>query len=439
MTTSALLSLAATARSLRDGTVGLRDYLVRVCDVVDEREPEVRALLPEAGRRERLLAAADALQRRYPDQATRPPLYGIPFGVKDIYNADGFDTRAGSALPPSLFAGPEAAAVRALREAGALVLGKTVTTEFAASEPGPTTNPHNAARTPGGSSSGSAAAVAAGYTPLALGSQTIGSVIRPAAFCGVAGFKPTYGRVSLAGVVPYAPSVDHAGWFTPEAADLALVASVLVPNWRAVEPGRLELPVLGIPEGSYLARASEEGRAALEDQATALTASGYTVRRVAPFDDFDGVYERHQQLTKAELAATHAPWFDTYEALYRPRTVALIQAGRGVDGSALETVRASRLSLRAELQGAMDAHGIDLWISPPARGAAPAGIDSTGDPVMNLPWTHAGLPTVSLPAGVDAEGMPLGLQCSGRFGADEWLLHWAPGIAAVAGQLGVIA
>lgn len=435
----ALRSLAATARSLRDGTVDLHDYLLRVCDLLDGREPEVRALLPEAGRRERLLEAAEALQRRYPDLATRPALYGIPLGVKDIYNVDGFDTRAGSGLPPSLFAGPEAAAVRVLREAGALVLGKTVTTEFAASEPGPTTNPHNAAHTPGGSSSGSAAAVAAGYTPLALGSQTIGSVVRPAAFCGVAGFKPSYGRVSLAGVVPYAPSVDHAGWFTPEAADLALVASLLMPDWRAVMPDSNDLPVLGIPDGPYLARAADEGRAALERQAAALSAGGYTVRRVATFDDFDAVYERHQQLTKAELAATHAPWFDEFEALYRPRTVALIQAGRAVDAAVLEATRASRSRLRGDLEAAMNANGIDLWISPPACGAAPAGIDSTGDPVMNLPWTHAGLPTLSLPAGVNREGLPLGLQCSGRFGADEWLLHWAPGIADLVGQLGAIA
>lgn len=435
----ALLSLAATARSLRDGTLDLRDYLRRVCDLLDAREPDVRALLPEAGRRERLQAAAGALQHRYPDPANRPPLYGIPLGVKDIYNVEGFDTRAGSALSPSLFAGPEAGAVRALRGAGALVLGKTVTTEFAASEPGPTTNPHNAGHTPGGSSSGSAAAVAAGYTPLALGSQTIGSVIRPAAFCGVAGFKPSYGRVSLTGVVPYAPSVDHAGWFTPGAADLALVASLLMPDWQAVTPQPDVLPVLGIPEGPYLARAAEEGRAALERHADALSAGGYTVRRVAAFDDFDGVYERHQLLTKAELAATHAPWFDAHAALYRPRTAALIEAGRAVDASALGAARASRSRLRAALETAMDAHGIDLWISPPARGAAPAGIDSTGDPVMNLPWTHAGLPTLSLPAGVNAAGLPLGLQCSGRFGADEWLLQWAPGIADVVGQLGAIA
>lgn len=435
----ALPSLAATTRSLRDGTVDLRDYLRRVCDVLDAREPEVRALLPEAGRRDRLLAAAETLQQRYPDPASRPPLYGLPLGVKDIYNVEGFDTRAGSRLPPSLFAGPEAEAVRALRGAGALVLGKTVTTEFAASEPGPTTNPHNAAHTPGGSSSGSAAAVAAGYTPLALGSQTIGSVVRPAAFCGVAGFKPSYGRVSLAGVVPYSPSADHAGWFTPESADLALVASLLMPDWQAVAPEPNELPVLGVPEGPYLAQAAEEGRAALERQAAALTAAGYTVRPVAAFDDFDGVYERHQQLTRAEVAVTHAGWFDAHEALYRPRTVALIQAGRAVDASTLEAARASRSRLRAELEAAMDSEGIDLWISPPARGAAPTGIDATGDPVMNLPWTHAGLPALSLPAGVNSAGMPLGLQCSARFGADEWLVHWAPGIGKVVGSLGAIA
>lgn len=422
-------SLTSIASQLRDGSMELLDYLNRVGDQLDAREPEIQALLPEPDRRARLLGDAIVLQRRFPDPPTRPPLFGIPIGVKDIYNVEAFETRAGSRLPPALFTGPEAAPVTALRDAGALVLGKTVTTEFAASEPGPTANPHNLAHTPGGSSSGSAAAVAAGYTPLALGSQTIGSVVRPAAFCGVVGFKPSYGRVSLTGVVPYAPSVDHAGWFVPEAADLALVASILVPNWQPVRLERAALPVLGIPVGPYLDAASDEGRAALERHAATLASSGYTVRRVAAFDNFSGVYERHQLLTQAELARTHAGWFDAHATLYRPRTKALVEAGRQVDAAALAAARVGRLRLRDDLEAVMTAEGIDLWISPPARGAAPAGLGSTGDPVMNLPWTHAGLPTLSIPAGYNAAGLPLGLQCSARFGADEWLLHWITGIA----------
>lgn len=431
MTGDSPASLAAIAASLREGTVDLFEYIESVSQLVETREPDVRALLPETGRRERLLAEAAALRRRFPEATSRPPLYGIPIGVKDIYNVAGFDTQAGSTLPARLFAGPEADCVTALRAAGALILGKTVTTEFAASEPGPTANPRNVAHTPGGSSSGSAAAVAAGYTPLALGSQTIGSVVRPAAFCGVVGFKPSFGRVSLSGVVPYAPSADHAGWFTPEADDLSLVAEILCSNWSPAQKPPSRRPILAVPEGPYLAAAPREARDALERHVAALAEAGYTVRRVRAFADFAGVVQRHHLLTRAEFARTHAEWFDRYEARYRPRSAALMRAGHDVDAASLADARAGRLRLRAELEQVMAAEGIDLWLSPPAPGAAPAGLESTGDPIMNLPWTHAGLPTVSVPAGLSDAGLPLGLQCSARFGADEVLLGSIGAIAAV--------
>ncbi|HEX5503753.1 MAG TPA: amidase [Thermomicrobiales bacterium] len=422
--------LAATAAALRSGERDLPAYIEEVCDRVDALEPELRALLPEPDRRARLRNAAAALARRYPDPAGRPPLYGVPVGVKDIFRVEGFPTRAGSQLPPELFAGPEAAVVTALKGAGALILGKTVTTEFAASEPGPTRNPHNPAHTPGGSSSGSAAAVAAGYCPLALGSQTIGSVIRPAAFCGVLGYKPTYGRVPLEGVLPYSPSVDHVGCFTQDAAGLRLAAALLVPDWRAGDDTGAGRPVLGIPEGPYLDRATPEGLAALAAQARRLADAGYTVRRVAAFADFAAIERRHRRLSSAEFAAVHADWFAAHEALYRPRSAALVRDGREVGDEELATARAGRAALRDALAAAMGAAGIDLWICPPATGPAPAGLDATGDPIMNLPWTHAGVPVVTLPAGHAENGLPLGLQCAARAGADERLLAWAGPLAA---------
>ncbi|HET8626174.1 MAG TPA: amidase [Thermomicrobiales bacterium] len=420
--------LAATAAALRSGERDLAAYVEEVCDRVDALEPGLRALLPEPDRRARLRADAAALARRYPDPAGRPPLYGVPVGVKDIFRVDGFPTRAGSQLPPDLFAGPEAAVVTALKGAGALILGKTVTTEFAAAEPGPTRNPHNPAHTPGGSSSGSAAAVAAGYCPLALGSQTIGSVIRPAAFCGVFGYKPTYGGVPIEGVVPYSPSVDHVGCFTQDAAGLRLAASLLVSDWHDSDDAAR--PALGIPEGPYLDRATPEGRAALEEQARRLADAGYAVRRVPAFADFDAIERRHRRLSSAEFAAVHADWFARHAALYRPRSATLVREGREVGDEELAAARAGRAALRDELAAAMDAAGIDLWICPPAPGPAPAGLDSTGDPAMNLPWTHAGVPAVTLPAGRAAGGLPLGLQCVARAGADERLLAWAGPLAA---------
>ena len=187
--------LAETADALRSGEYDLLGYLDSVLDRLDAIDAQVQAFLPEPNRRERLRREAEALAARYTTPESRPPLYGIPIGVKDIYRVDGFETRAGSALPPELLAGDEAACVTILREMGALILGKTVTTEFAFFEPGPTHNPHNLDHTPGGSSSGSAAAVAAGLSPLTIGSQTIASTIRPASFCGIVGFKPSYGRI----------------------------------------------------------------------------------------------------------------------------------------------------------------------------------------------------------------------------------------------------
>src|SRR5438067_4209905 len=240
--------LSATAHALRSNQLDLLAFIEDTCERIDAHEPHIHALLPEAGRRARLVSEAKALQERFPDPSTRPALYGIPFGVKDLFNVDGFHTHAGSQLPAHLFAGPEAASVSALLTAGAIILGKTVSTEFAWFEPGPTRNPCNLAHTPGGSSSGSAAAVAAGFCPLALGTQTIGSVIRPAAFCGIVGFKPTYGRIPTAGLILISESVDTVGFFTQDVSGAALAASMLCKDWRTIETGApnesVPLPVL---------------------------------------------------------------------------------------------------------------------------------------------------------------------------------------------------
>jgi Asp-tRNA(Asn)/Glu-tRNA(Gln) amidotransferase A subunit family amidase len=254
-------SILSAVGRLRDGAVTLSEYLDELCDRIERREPETNALLSEPDRRGRLQRDAATLLARYPDPALRPRLFGIPVGVKDIIRADSFPTRAGSRLPADLLEGPEATCVTRLKQAGALILGKTVTTEFAYVEPGPTRNPHNPKHTPGGSSSGSAAAVAAGYCPLALGTQTVGSVIRPAAFCGVAGFKVSFGLVPLDGVIPFAPSVDHLGFMVQDASDLSPALAVLSDRAQAPAPRRVRL---GIPEGPYLAQASEEARMAFE-------------------------------------------------------------------------------------------------------------------------------------------------------------------------------
>lgn len=428
------LPLAATLEALRSGQQDLIAAVNALCDRIEAIDGELQALLPEPNRRERLLAEARALLERYPNPAERPVLFGAFLAVKDIFHVDGFVTRAGSQLPPELFAGEEAETVRALRAAGALIVGKAVTTEFAYYEPGPTGNPYNLKHTPGGSSSGSAAAVAAGISNLALGSQTVGSVIRPAAFCGVIGYKPSFGRISTHGVVPFSQSADHVGLFTQDVAGMALACSVLCSAWRS-QLAPLSSPVLGVPEGPYLDQMPSEGRAAFEQQIAQLEAAGYVIKRVQAFGDLATIAQRHRRMIAAEIAQVHAEWFKQHEALYRERTAGIIREGQPVTAEALEESRAARFELRQQLHEQMDAEGIDLWVCPPAFGPAPEGLQVTGDPAMNMPWTNSGLPALTVPAGKAANGLPLGLQLVARFERDEELLAWAAGIAELCAQL----
>ncbi|MAT99865.1 MAG: amidase [Anaerolineaceae bacterium] len=416
-------SLTVVASELRSGGWPLLDYLAKLEKRFNEREPDVLAFVPEDGRFPRLKQQAQELLQKYPNPEDRPPLFGIPLGVKDIFQVAGFTTRAGSQLPTELLQGDEAPSVTALRQAGALILGKTVTTEFAYFGPGPTRNPHNPAHTPGGSSSGSAAAMGAGIAPLTLGTQTIGSVNRPAAFCGTVGYKPTYDRVDKSNVLPLSVSLDHVGCFTNDVAGTELVAGLLCQHWQLVVTEKKS--VLGIPEGPYLQRASGEGRKHFRQVCRRLHDAGFVVKSVEAMPDFDKIYERHNLIVAAEAARFHADWFTEHSEKYHPKTAELIQRGQKVTDSQLKKATAGRAALREKLTQLMDKYGLDLWLSPPAPGAAPVGLDSTGDPVMNLPWTHAGLPTLTLPAGTNKAGLPLGLQLTGRWFGDEAMLSFA--------------
>jgi Asp-tRNA(Asn)/Glu-tRNA(Gln) amidotransferase A subunit family amidase len=424
--------LIETAAVLRSGDLDLFAYINEMCDLIEAEEPQIQALLPEDDRRARLLADARALQASYPDPAARPPLYGILAGIKDMFFVDGFATRCGSRLPPETFRGQEGDYLQALRRAGALILGKTVTTEFAYFEPGPTRNPHNLAYSPGGSSSGSAAAVAAGYCPLAIGTQVIGSTVRPAAFCGIVGFKSSHARIPINGWILSSEALEHIGIFTQDVAGARLAASLMCENWQPAERAiSNDLPVLGVPEGRFLAQASAEGLVAFERQLALLEQAGYTARRVQVLPDIEVINRRHSRIFSAQMAREHAPWFDQYVSLYRPRTLAALQEGQEISDQELAELLPGRLALRQTLEETMDRAGIDLWVCPSAPGPAPEGLATTGSPLMNLPWTHAGMPAISLPAGSAANGLPLGFQCIGRFMQDERLLAWAEPMAKI--------
>ena len=418
-------ALSPIVQQLRDGALDLISYVNEVCNRIEANEPQIQALLPEENRRERLLQEAQQLTERFPSTATRPALYGVLVGVKDIFHVQDFPTRAGSELPLGLLAGEEADCIRRFRRAGALILGKTVTTEFAYFEPGPTRNPWNLDHTPGGSSSGSAAAVAAGFCPLAIGTQTVGSVIRPAAFCGIVGFKPSYDRISTSGLVFLSPSADHVGLFAQDVAGMRIAAGVACRLWDQSAGQASKQPVIGVPEGKYLRQASCAALEAFEKALQRVQQAGCRVRAVRALDDIEEINARHKHMIAAEFAVVHRQWFAQYEQLYRPRTAQLVLDGRQVDAESLACGRSGRLVLRQQLEQLRDKAGIDIWASPAAVTEAPKGIQSTGDPTMNLPWTHAGLPTVTVPTGSSENGLPFGMQLSSASNEDERLLAWA--------------
>ena len=415
-------------QSMRDGSLSLSDML----DTYEARfsaiEPHIQSFVPEDNRFVRLRQDAHQLEQLYPDLTSRPPLYGVLVGIKDIFHVEGFETRAGTQVPSALFAGEEATIVSQLKQAGALIVGKTITAEFAYYEPGPTRNPHNIEHTPGGSSSGSAASVASGLVHLATGTQTVGSVIRPAAFCGIVGYKPSYDRIDTTGIVYFSPSVDHVGLFTQDVTGMQQVASLVVNDWdNTIKP--TQLPILAVPEGTYLQQSTALD--AFEIQVTKLENAGYTIKRIPFIDDMDNISHFHEDLIAYEFAQQHADRFTEHREKYRPRTAWLIEYGQSISEERRNAGRDNCLILRDRLHRLMHDNQIDLWICPSAPNVAPEGIHSTGNSIMNLLWTHSGLPCLTIPAGKGNKDLPLGLQLCAQFGNDEALLAWAQHIESV--------
>lgn len=360
------------------------------------------------------------------------PLSGLLVGVKDIIHVKGFETRAGSLLPAALLQGPEASVVTRLKAGGAAILGKTATAEFAYFEPGPTHNPWHLGYTPGGSSSGSAAAVAAGLCDISLGTQTVGSVIRPAAFCGILGYKPSQGRVPRDGIIMFSESADHVGLLGRDWDTMLAAAAVTVDDWHPV-PEPVQSARLGLVTGAYQHQAHPAMIRHVQDWCTALSRAGFAVAEVRMLDDIADLNDRHQDLTAHEFSRRHAAWFRQFAHLYRPRTAALIRKGQQVSQARYQACRDSCLQLRAQTMDRMAQAGVDLLISPAAVSSARYGLGNTGDPCMNLPWTHGGLPVTTMPLGLAPDDrqvpMPLGVQLTAGFGRDEFLLQVSRAIA----------
>jgi Asp-tRNA(Asn)/Glu-tRNA(Gln) amidotransferase A subunit family amidase len=351
----------------------------------------------------------------------RGPLHGVPIGVKDIFDVAGMPTTGGAKSFAHTRPSADAGSVARIRAAGAIVLGKTVTTEFAYRDPAPTRNPWNHGHTPGGSSAGSAAAVAARMTPLALGSQTVGSVLRPAAYCGVVGFKGTHGLVPVSGVIPLAWSLDHVGVLTRSVGDAALAMSVLA--GRDLEPSAVSAPRLALaPE--LLGRASREVTAHIEAVADAFARAGATVSKVELPASFHVLASAGLTVLEAEAASYHEPWFGKHADQYGSEMRSLIEAGLRVPATAYVNANRVRLAFRGEVTPLLAAH--DALLCPTAPAPAPAGLGSTGDGSLCSPWSNAGVPAITLPSGIASSGLPHAIQLVQAAGASSRLL----GVAA---------
>ena len=335
----------------------------------------------------------------------RGPLHGVPLGIKDIFDVAGMPTTAGARAFAHTRPARDSGAVARLRAAGAILLGKTHTTQFAYRDPGPTCNPWNHAHTPGGSSSGSAAAVAARMVPAAIGSQTVGSILRPAAYCGVVGLKGPHGLVPVDGAVPLAWSLDHVGPFARSVADAALVLSVMADQV-------FETPVVQAPRlvvGRQLFdRAEPTLRRHLDALVKRLAEAGARVTELTLPPPFAEIHAAGQVVLEVEAATYHQAMFDKHAADYGPGMAEMIP--RGLARAATEYVAANRarLAFREAMIPLLEAH--DALLSPTAPGTAPAGLGWTGDASLCAPWSSAGVPSLSLPTGVDDTGLPLALQ-----------------------------
>jgi Asp-tRNA(Asn)/Glu-tRNA(Gln) amidotransferase A subunit family amidase len=349
-------------------------------------------------------------------------LHGLPIAVKDVFDTFDMPTAYGSPIYAGHRPAADAACVALARAAGAIVVGKTVTTEFATFHPGPTCNPCNVLHTPGGSSSGSAAAVADTMVPLAFGTQTAGSIIRPAAFCGVVGYKPTYGTLNRVGVKMISDTLDTMG---------ALARTVAALSGRrelAIEISSANAPRIGLCRTYEWDRAQLETVAAFEDAGKRLRAAGAKVRDVVLPQPFAGLAEAHIAIMEAEVAKCLShEWLAQRDKLSR-EMVTMIEKGLAVTPERYDAAQALASECRALLADAFD--GCDVLLAPSAIGEAPAGIEATGDPLFNRIWTLLRTPVLHVPSALGPRGLPLGVSVVGPVGADRATLlaaNWVQG------------
>jgi Asp-tRNA(Asn)/Glu-tRNA(Gln) amidotransferase A subunit family amidase len=402
------------------------------------------ACLEKAKAAEPVLKAFEYLPH---DVARRPgPLSGIPVGIKDIIATHDMPTTNGSPVYKDCIPAADAWVVERLRNLGATIFGKTVSTEFAWRHPGPTTNPWNAAHTPGGSSSGSAAAVAAGIVPLALGTQTLGSVIRPAAFNGVVGFKPSFGAIPRSGVHPLSPSLDHVGFFARRVDDVAFALSLLggssdrdrhgrrVPAFEvSVDQGLqpASKPRLAVVRFAKWSKAETEQQQLFDAAITTLRGAGAVLEELEVSELDQANWDAATTIIASEGALIFERLVERYPDRTSERLKELVRNGKAI--SATDYLAAKTLQDRLRTAFTDDLSGFDAALTLPAFGEAPVGLGYTGDAEYCAPWTLLGVPALSLPAGFGKRGLPLGIQIVGPYREDLRMLRVAKWIETALG------
>jgi aspartyl-tRNA(Asn)/glutamyl-tRNA(Gln) amidotransferase subunit A len=430
------LTIVDAAAAYRRGSLTPLEVVGHCLAGIKRLEPAVAAWVSvdEAG----ALQAAELCTRELAAGKLRGPLHGIPIGVKDIVDVAGWPTRAGSTLTAAEAVAADATVVAKLRAAGAIILGKTVTTEFACFDPPPTKNPWNAAHTPGGSSSGSAAALAAGMCLGAIGSQTGGSINRPASYCGVAGFKPSFGRVSRAGVTPVSFHLDHVGSLARTATDCGLLLAAMA-GPDALDPACSERPVfelpderaswtperaprLGVVRQYFFETADEETAAIVAAAIESFGEQGAKIVQLPLPEYFCEVHTMHRRIMACEAFDYHQAKFGFPRDGYGPQMRLLLEEGSKVSMSEYQMALRHRLAFRNAMQRCLA--DVDALLLPATPGPAPD-TTTTGDGRFNSPWSHAGVPSLSMPCGITAGGLPVALQLVGEAWGEEWLLQTA--------------
>jgi len=427
------LGAATAAKAIRDGEI-TSVQLVEACLArIEEFEPTVQAWTHLDA--ENALNHAKIADKRHYDGEAEGPLNGVPVGIKDIFDTEDFPTEYGSPIHQGRRTFNDAAAVAQLRQAGAVVLGKTVTTEFAVYSPGKTTNPHDATRTPGGSSSGSAAAVASFMVPLALGSQTNGSTIRPASFCGTVGYKPSFGLISRNGVLRHSPPLDQVGVFARSVEDAAIMAECMMsfddrdaymrprarPNLSEIAMSEPPMPPkVGFLKTPAWNQADKETQEAFAELADVL---GDRCAEVEIAEVYDEVEELHRVIMEADLAKNFAYDFARAPEQFSAKLTEMIERGQKVTAVEYNIAIERQQELERGLDQLMSEY--DAILTPSTLGEAPQGLEATGSPAFCTMWSYTGMPAITLPLMQGEAGMPLGVQLVGKKGDDARLLRTA--------------